>query len=299
MDSSNLVSIVMTYCDRYNQLINTLNSFEFYKYTDFEVIIVDDGSIIEPINEMMFNSYSFPIYVINMPLKKNYHNPCIPFNVGFSKCLGDKIIIQNAECLHLENILEHVRLNLNDKNYLTYTCFSLNLEDTKKINDRSPVFVNNFLKNNILENSKSITLTTSSWKNHITYRPNALHFTSAITKKNLLELGGFDERFSKGTSFDDDEFLIRIKRMGLNVNIVESFISVHQWHTNNTNFNKFYTKYLTSKNFILLKFVTNKEKTIKPTTNSIRYLLYRVTQPISASINVLYNLSKSLITKVI
>ena len=65
-----LISIIMTYCDRLNQLNNTLRSFQYQNYTDFEVIIVDDGSIIEPINDMMFKSYSFPIHVINMPLNK-------------------------------------------------------------------------------------------------------------------------------------------------------------------------------------------------------------------------------------
>lgn len=283
-----LTSIIMTYCDRLEQLNNTLRSFEFHKYSDIEVIIVDDGSKIEPISEKMFSSFTFPIYVINMPIKKVYYNPSVPFNVGFSKCKGEKIIIQNAECLHLENILEHASKNLDDSNYLTYTCFSLSKEHTFSLSNKNVMILYDFLNNLIMKDLNILEKQNQNWKNHIKYRPNSLHFTSAITKKNLLELGGFDERYANGTSYDDDEFLTRIIRKGLNVKIVENIKSVHQWHTNTENYKRLFSYYLRSKNYILFKFVTKNEQHINPSNKSFLFFLYKITLPITVSINILF-----------
>jgi hypothetical protein len=43
-------------------------------------------------------------------------------------------------------------------------------------------------------------------------------------------LGGFDERYGDGCSYDDDEFLHRVKLLGLELKIIDEVIGVHQWH---------------------------------------------------------------------
>jgi hypothetical protein len=74
------------------------------------------------------------------------------------------------------------------------------------------------------------------WYNHSIYRPAAYHFVSAITKKNMDKLNGFDERYSNGIGFDDDEFLYRIKLLGLDVQIHDEPFVIHQWHYSENNF---------------------------------------------------------------
>jgi GT2 family glycosyltransferase len=54
-----------------------------------------------------------------------------------------------------------------------------------------------------------------------------------MTKKNMDDLGGFDERYAEGHAFDDDELLFRIRLMGLNLEIVNEPIAIHQWHYTN------------------------------------------------------------------
>lgn len=58
--------------------------------------------------------------------KKDRINPCIPYNIGFELCKGDIIIIQNAECFHVGNILQYLIDNLNENDYITFSCFSTN-----------------------------------------------------------------------------------------------------------------------------------------------------------------------------
>jgi hypothetical protein len=286
--NSEFVSIVLTYKDRWLQLKNTLDSFSYHNYYNFEVIIIDDGSVLEPLNTSLFCNYDFIIKLTILTNNNKYYNPCIPFNIGFSNCYGEKIIIQNSECLHLDNILDHVRKNLDDSSYMTYTCYSLEKELTLSLFNKDKIYINKFLKNTIIESRKKSELNFTNWKNHIIFRPNSLHFTSAITKKNLQELGGFDERYANGTSYDDDEFLTRILRKGLNVTIVENIKSVHQWHTNTENYKKLFSYYLRSKNYILFKFVTKNEQLINPSNKSFLFFLYKITLSITVPINILF-----------
>lgn len=194
------ISVVMSYYNRKQLLLNTLESFKQYDGIDYEVIVVDDASSDEHRLEDVPG-----IKLIRVdPEDKTWVNPCIPFNMGFSYTIGDVVVLQNPECRHEGNILQYVMDNISDDNYLAFGCISLNKDGSMAM-----------------------------WYNHSVYRPCAYHFCSAITKKNLTELGGFDERYKDGTSYDDDEFILRVKRKGLNVMIVDTPLVSHQCHHEN------------------------------------------------------------------
>lgn len=276
------VSIVMTYHDRLGQLKKTLDSFQKHRYTDFEVIIVDDGSEKEPVSDDLFRNYDFPVVVINMPVVKTYVNPSVPYNVGFSRAKGNIVVIQNSECLHLDNVLDHARKNIKDSNYITYGCFSLSRKHTEEfIQKENWEFdgIREIISTDTLQGMKGL------WKNHSLYRPQALHFTSVIKKENLDKLEGFDKRYANGTSFDDEEILDRIKRIPLSVEIEDNILTVHQWHGDTVaGINKPTSKYrlhtLHLRNQLLYKYVTNFEKGYKNNVNSFYYILYKLYSPV-------------------
>lgn len=275
------ISIVMTYYDRIAQLNNTLRSFDIHKYSDFEVIIVDDGSQNEPINENTFNNFDFPITVINMPVVKNYVNPCIPFNVGLRKAKGDIVVIQNAECLHMANILDHVRNNLTDNNYLSYSCYSLNKHKTLELNKNSNWNLE-YIERLVTNNTTVLCAGDDAWYNHSKFRPCGYHFTSAITRKNLNKLSGFDERFADGIGYDDHEILTRIKKMRLAVEIVDDATVVHQWHYNTLKAPNFHA--LATRNELLYHLVTKKEDQYLPDKKTLQYRLYRSFRPVIVTV---------------
>ena len=173
---------------------------------------------------------------------------------------GDIIILQNPECLHLGDILKNIKNNITDKNYLTYSVYSINENTTNKLYNLN--YNENIFNqiNEIISEKNNVGFTgigQECWYNHPIYRPCYYHFISAMTKKNMDELGGFDERYGDGCSYDDDEFLHRINLLGLEIKIIDEVIGVHQWHYSNENRDlDFHNREL--KNRYLFEYITKK-----------------------------------------
>ena len=272
-----MISIATTFYNRKNQFINTLKSLEKSSIKNFEVIVVDDASDDDQRIEYLENEFKFlKVYRIERHEKK-YNNPCIAFNLAFNKCSGNIIIIQNAECLHYTDILKIALDNLNDQNYLSFACYSVDEETGQKINKLQNISdlndVINFLHTPVNTNGEN------GWYNHGVYRPVGLHFCSAITRKNLKKLNGFDERYAEGSCYDDNEFLHRVKVSGLTVKFIDEGICIHQFHPN-FNYYKPNTQQLEGRNQNLYHNLTLKENSYRanPLKNILKSKLIGFTQ---------------------
>jgi glycosyltransferase involved in cell wall biosynthesis len=239
------ISIVMAYYNnRKPQTLETLRGFQnmYANKYNFEVIIVDDNSSEENRLEEDIKQFSFSInlIVISPEEKGDRINPCTAYNKGFKEAKGNIIIIQNPECYHQGDIINHTLKNLTEQDYFSYSCYASNsFEITDKLlkSDNPYKLITN--KEFDYENFKIINL---SWYNHPTI-PNrnvGYHFCSSIYKSKLDLIGGFDERFAEGYCFDDDELLLSIKyNLQLNIKIIDPEIClvIHQYHIRNDSFN--------------------------------------------------------------
>jgi len=146
---------------------------------------------------------------------------------------GDVVIMQNPECLHIGNIIQTTVENIKENRYLIFGCYSINADETDKIS--SLEYNDNFI-NGVVEvitpmnHRKALNGINSAWFQHSKWRPELLHFCAAMTKKNLDELGGFDERFAYGVAKDDREFIIRIMRKRMNIIQIDNPFVLHQQH---------------------------------------------------------------------
>ena len=217
-----MISIVMSYYNRLHLLRHTLKTLQLSEIKDFEVVIVDDYS--NQINSLDQIPNEFPeinfqiIKMSSLSDTKTYNNPCVPYNVGFRASKGNIIIIQNPECCHIGDVLSYVEQNINDQNYLTFHCFACDRNDLKILHAGEKI--------EYVRQQPSKT----KWYNHKLYRPVGYHFCAAITRKNLILLNGFDERFAHGHNYDDDEFLQRVKNLNLEIEFVEEPHVIHQYH---------------------------------------------------------------------
>lgn len=220
-----MISIAMAYKNRRPQLIKTLESIESQSYKDVEVIIIDDDSDEE--HNITDLKSKFPFVTVASMREHPYKNPCIVYNTAFSLCSGDIVIIQNPECLHVGELIQSVVDNIDDSKYLSYACYNVtkdNLDKLYNAEDKKEFILS--LPQDFDPEQDTIT-----WYNHSKYRKVDFHFTTAITRKNLESLSGFDERFKFGMEYDDDEFRTRVIRKGLEIVNIDDPFSIHQYHT--------------------------------------------------------------------
>jgi len=257
-----MISIVTSYHNRKELLITTLKSIRNSKVSDIEFIVVDDCSSEEHRVEDLVSEFPF-LRVIRLEQKdKWYVNPCVVFNIGFKEARGDIIMLQNPECLHVGDVLYRASQIKKDE-YISFGCYSINQQKTNTISLLPKITDGNLL--GVIEPSPRPVGADgdNGWYNHSVYRPLGYHFCSAIHKSNLDMLGGFDERYAGGIAYDDNEILVRIKRMGLKVNIINPPFVVHQWHYSSNNYQHLDATRLIHQNRDLLNNVTMKETTWK------------------------------------
>jgi glycosyltransferase involved in cell wall biosynthesis len=216
------VVIVMTYFNRQYQLTKTLESLKHSKHKDFEVVIVDDASTENIVHDIT----EYPVTVLKVKDKK-WINPEPAYNMGLFYALSsrkpDIIMIQNAECYHVGDVISYTVENLTNKNYIAFSCFSLDKENTFKEHD-----IHRLTEEH---QHKVIISGQTGWYNHPTFRPNAFDFCAAVTAPNMKKLNGYDERFSDGYAMGDCDLINRVKfKLGLNVIIPANPFVVHQWH---------------------------------------------------------------------
>ena len=215
-----MISIVMSYFNRLPQLRYTLKTIGQSQIKDLEIVIAEDFcDSSEQLHNIQKEFPHLAIKVIRMSDgqdHKDYCNPCVPYNTAFRACRGDTIIIQNPECCHIGDVLQYTKDNLTNENYLTFHCYAATKAETRVMQSGEPL--------------PMFTEKKSRWYNHVVERPYAYHFTTAITRENLIKLNGFDERFAQGQDMDDVELIYRIKALGLELKFVEDPWVVHQYH---------------------------------------------------------------------
>jgi len=236
------LSIVMAYHNRTEQLELALRTIRRQYTDDIEIIVVDDASDEGRTADLVarkFSSMDIKVLTISKA-DKTWINPCVPYNVGFRHATGRLVMIQNPECLHIGNVIAWAREYTTPNRYLTFSCYSSTRDEFNSLR----AMLHQDWPNDLLDGSITRWLhmeTTTNvrpdkppevWFNHPKLHPVRYHFCSCITHENLLDLGGFDERYADGYCWDDNELLHRILKKGLEGIIVgpEHGFVVHQWH---------------------------------------------------------------------
>ncbi len=127
-----MVSIVMTTFNRPNQLRNTLASIRQQAYKDIEIIVVDDGTDEE--TPVICPSFNVRYFKLNRPPSAAFRNPARPNNVGVRRAEGDIVILQNAECKHVDpNTIEKLMNVVTDTNMVIARITALNPNGTRDL----------------------------------------------------------------------------------------------------------------------------------------------------------------------
>jgi glycosyltransferase involved in cell wall biosynthesis len=214
------VAIVMTYYNREHQFRKTLETIKGSVHENFTVFVVDDASP-EPLHEKLRDSRISHIRI--EPEEKKWVD-VVPFNIGIGHallCEPDVLIIQNAECYHVGDVISFAAEHVDDDNWISYACWTLSEKATFEEHDIHKIIKRcDPMKDGII------------WYNHPVWNPRRFHFCTALSPQTMVELNGFDERFMYGRGKDDNDFVRRISMLGkkcIATDEKEPFV-VHQWH---------------------------------------------------------------------
>src|SRR5579863_680212 len=97
------ISIVITTFNRNPQLAQTLASIRGQHFSG-EVIVVDDGDLSHgyPSAKLLCDTFGAKHIQCRRPASTAFRNPALPNNIGIRAATGDILILQNAECRHLD-----------------------------------------------------------------------------------------------------------------------------------------------------------------------------------------------------
>ena len=207
-------SVLIQYYNRRDLLINTIDSIRKSSLiNDCEIIITDDASDdIHKIDDINLIYPDLDIKIFSFKKEDKWWScPVLPINKGIAEASGDIIILQGAECYHNGDILLDAQNRIKSNDYLVYGAFSLDPSD-------NPI---DFL---------GIESPSGEWYQHSIYKNMCWNFCCAINRDDLIDLGGFDERYAHGMICGDSDFILRIRRKGMNVISVDNPYILHQYH---------------------------------------------------------------------
>jgi len=225
-----LLSIVIAYRNRKQILLNTLKSIEYFSNSyPIEIILVDDGSCEEhQVNDVreLFPNLNIKLIVIRRTTQ-THRGPTIACNTGFNYVCGDVILLNNADCLHMADIIGYVFRNFKPKTYITFAAYKgwalpdsiFDNLDWSKIDD--------VLRLIDWSNMKC-------WHFHSPYRDkfDFIPYSAAISTEDIQTISGYDERFAHmgGLGYEDADFVARVSNLGLEIVPIDNPFCVHQKH---------------------------------------------------------------------
>ena len=200
-------SILLPYYRRVTQFASTLESFKHHysHRDDYEVVVVAD--IKTPQGELDWLSNQ-PVRLFKAEQKDgSLGNPAPHFNQAAREAKGEYLVISNPEVFHASDILGGLDGQVGEK-YVLCACQSV--YDTKLTIGQKPK--------------------AHRWYQHSVHDPRDLHFCTVLRKDLFLKVGGFDEAYAAGISFDDDDFRETVKAAGIEFSRRDDLLTYHLHH---------------------------------------------------------------------
>ena len=187
-----MVSILMCTYNREQYLKRAIDSVIAQTYTEWELIIVDDGSTDN--TEQLVSSYPDPrIRYIKMDKNRFY---CYAANYGLQNCRGDYVAFQNSDDEWLSDKLEK-QMRFMEEHTEAGACFTeVTLIDNEGNDLSERCLPMEKLFENHYEDQKD-------WMHFFLHKGNCVCHPSALVRKKVMdEVGGFNLMYCQLADFD-------------------------------------------------------------------------------------------------
>ena len=235
------ISLIISFYNKLNQLKLVLKSLELQTFSDFEIVLADDGSspeIVESLNELIKGS---PLRIKHVWHEDQGWRKNTILNRAVTESGSEYLFFMDGDCLlHPRCLEEHFnhrsqgtiiagrRVNLSNKMSDGITESNLHRLWGSKI----PAIFWSGLTNSDVHSENAIYIRSSVIRSRLNKKDKGVlgsHFS--IFKKDLLEVNGFDERFLLPAAGEDTDLELRLRRNGMRVKSLKHIaLQYHLWH---------------------------------------------------------------------
>lgn len=219
-----MISVIISTYNAFEWLEKTLTGYEVQTFTDFEIVIADDGSNEETVQKIQDFINASPLKIVHVWHEDHGFQKTKILNKALLKCRGEYIVMSDGDCIPRRDFLEVHDQYKEPGYFLSGGYFKLPMETSIAIKKTDILKQNCFdidwLKEHGLQTSgikagkltsrgfkskflNTITPTTPSWNGH----------NSSGWKKDILSINGFDERMQYGG--EDRELGERLVNAGI------------------------------------------------------------------------------------
>ncbi len=238
-----VISLIISIYNKIDILKLVLGSLELQTLKNFEVIISDDGSDKSSISEIekLQTSYSFIIKHIWQP--NDGWNKNVVLNKSIVACQSPYIVFIDGDCILDSHFMEEHHLSKTPNTILAGRRVNLSEHISRKIT--TEIIKNGYLKSKILIDSLWDSINSNSRDVEQGYYIKSklirkilnrkdkgiLGSNFSVSKQDLLNINGFDERFLHPAAGEDTDIEARFRRNGLSIKTVRNqAIQYHLYH---------------------------------------------------------------------
>ncbi len=236
------VSLIIAFYKRIDYLKLVLAGLSRQSFKDFEIVIADDGSTIEIVKDIESLSREIPCPLIHVWHEDKGFRKNKILNKAIVSSNSDYLIFIDGDCVpHSKFIEEHFAMR---RENLCLTGRRVNLSEriTKLLTAEK--IKNGFLEKNML------TLFSDSIFGKSAYVEKGFYFKSiiarklvnrknrgllgcnfSVSKKNMLEINGFDERYEAPSIGEDSDVQFRLEKLGVKIASLNNIaVQYHLYH---------------------------------------------------------------------
>lgn len=235
-------SVIISFYNRIDYLRFVLAGFERQTFRDFEIIIADDGSKNEVVQEIEILSKEISFSLIHLWHEDKGFRKNKIMNRAVTASASDYLIFIDGDCVpHRKFVEEHLNYG-GEKICLTGRRVNLSEKFTNKLNEEE-------IRNGYLENSLHLMVSDglfgkSDYVERGFYvenkflrkylnkkRRGMLGCNFSLFKKNMLEINGFDERYELPSIGEDSDVQFRLELNNVTIKSLNNIaVQYHLYH---------------------------------------------------------------------